>query len=159
MSGPRTSPVIPKKYKPPIVPMTLRAIGRFDCFDRMYGRSRLSIVATKRIPYKNRNIPANVWPESRRNRLTGSQTSHEPRTGIIDTRHAMNVKINAFGTPRMNRPIPSARPWIIPIRTCPKTIALVIPLNSFRNFFSVFLENGDRVDMYFFNSSPSLAAK
>ena len=151
--------MIPKKYNPPIVPMTLRAIGRFDCFDMIYGRSRLSIVATNRAPYKSRNIPANVWPESRRNKLTGSQTSHEPRTGIIETRHAMNVRINAFGIPKINKPTPSAKPWIIPIKTWPKTIALVIPLNSLRNFFSVSLENGERVDMYFFSSSPSLIAK
>jgi len=159
MSGPRTSPVIPKKYSPPIVPMTLSATGRFDCFDMMYGRSRLSIVAMNNAPYKSRNIPAKVCPDNKRNRPTGSQTSHEPRTGIIETRQAMNVRISAFGTPSINSPIPRVSPWIIPIRTCPKIIALVIPLNSFRNFSSVFLENGESVDMYFFSSSPSLIAK
>jgi len=90
--------------------MTLSAIGRFDCFDRMYGRSRLSIVATKSAPYKSRNTPANVCPDSRRNILTGNQMSHEPRTGIIETRQAMNVRISAFGTPSMNSPSPTASP-------------------------------------------------
>ena len=91
--------------------------------------------------------------------LTGSHTTPEPRTGIIETMHAMNVRIRAFGTPRKNRPAPIARPWTIPMKTCPKTIAFVMPLSSLRNFFSVASENGDNVDRYFFSSSPSLVAK
>ena len=50
ISGPRTRPVIPKKYSPPIVPMTLRATGRFDCFDKMIGLKMLSIVETNIAP-------------------------------------------------------------------------------------------------------------
>jgi len=72
---------------------------------------------------------------------------------------AINVKINVFGTPRKNSPTPTARPCIIPMKTCPKTIALVIPLNSFRNFFSVESENGDSVEIYSLKSSESLIAK
>ena len=59
----------------------------------------------------------------------------------------MNVSINVFGTPRKNSPTPTASPCTIPIKTCPKIIALVIPLNSFRNFSSVDLENGDSVEI------------
>ena len=70
--------------------------------------------------------------------------SHEPRTGIIDTRDATNVRINAFGTPKKKSPAPRARPCVIPIRTCPNTIAFVIPRNSCRNLVSVALENGER---------------
>ncbi len=49
-SGPRTIPAIPKKKSPPIVPIRLRAIGRVDFFERMYGRKRLSIDETNSIP-------------------------------------------------------------------------------------------------------------
>ena len=91
--------------------------------------------------------------------LTGSQTNPEPRMGIIETRHATNVRISAFGTPSKNSPTPIASPWMIPMKTCPKTIAFVIPLSSFRNFVSVASENGDRVDRYSVSSSASLVAK
>ena len=50
ISGPRTSPAIPKKYSPPIVPMTPSAIGRFDFRERKYGLNMLSIVDTNRAP-------------------------------------------------------------------------------------------------------------
>ena len=79
------------------------------------------------------------------NMETGNQTSHEPRTGTIDTIMARKVNIMAFGTPRRRSPIPTANPCIIPMRTCPNTIALVIPRSSFDNFFSVSLENGERL--------------
>ena len=46
--------------------MTLRATGRFDCFDRMIGLNILSIVATNRAPYRSRKIPENVWPVAMR---------------------------------------------------------------------------------------------
>ena len=101
----------------------------------------------------------NVCPVITRKNPTGSQMSHEPRTGIIDTIIARNVRIRAFGIPKKSRPTPSARPWTIPMKTCPKTIAFVIPLNSFRNFFSVASENGESVDIYFLSSSESLVAK
>jgi len=127
--------------------------------ERIYGLSKLSIDETKMPPYNIRKIPANAWPVTRRTTLTGSQTSHEPRTGIIDAIIATKVRISTFGTPRKNSPAPSARPWIIPIRTCPNIIAFVIPLNSFRNLCSVASGNGESELMYFCNSSESRVAK
>ncbi len=70
--------------------------------------------------------------------------SHEPRTGIIDMIAAINVRTSAFGMPSKNSPSPKAKPWIIPMRTCPMTIASVILRNSCRNLVSVALENGER---------------
>ncbi len=50
INGPKTSPTIPKKRSPPIVPIRLRATGRVDFFDSMYGLKRLSIEETKSAP-------------------------------------------------------------------------------------------------------------
>lgn len=89
----------------------------------------------------------------------GNQTSHEPSTGIIDTRDATTVKTKTLGTPKKNSPAPKARPCMTPMKTCPKIIAFVIPLNSFRNFSSVAFENGESVDVYCLSLSASFVAK
>lgn len=95
----------------------------------------------------------------RRMIAVGNHTSHEPRIGIIDTRDATNVKTKTLGTPKKNSPAPNARPCITPIKTCPKIIAFVIPLNSFKNFSSVGFENGESVDVYRLSLSASFVAK
>ena len=37
-----------------------------------------------------------------------------PVNGIIQRNTAIKVNVNAFGTPKMNKPRPARRPWIIP---------------------------------------------
>ncbi len=48
---------------------------------------------------------------------------------------------------------------MIPMKTCPKIIAFVIPRNSFRNLSSVAFGNGESELMYFCNFSASRVAK
>lgn len=50
VSGPRTSPTIPKKKNPPIVPISPSATGRVDRFERKYGLNILSIEDTNMAP-------------------------------------------------------------------------------------------------------------
>ena len=108
--GPRIRPAIPKTNRPPMVPITLRTIGRFELRERKYGLRKLSIIETKSAPYKRIKIPENTLPVAKRITPTGSQTSQDPSTGIIEAMQVMTVSNNAFGTPKKNNAAPSARP-------------------------------------------------
>ena len=60
------------------------------------------------------------------NKEVGTHTNPEPRTGIIDKTTATNVRINALGIPKTNKPRPNKSPW----RIIPTNQILIFPLIS-----------------------------
>ena len=62
-------------------------------------------------------VPEKVSPLAKRTRPVGSHTTQEPRTGIIEKIIATKVKTRAFGTHKKNKPAPTAKPWMSPIKT------------------------------------------